>query len=126
MVILLAGASTSIVLAAFSRLTHRPDYHKRHHVYCDDDGEALPAEHQENQDRTTRILIALSALGAFLLSVWDWAVHEHDSTLAVITIAWVCCQYSYSLTSLIASADNSCFELLLPCCTIVTEATTLR
>jgi hypothetical protein len=89
MVILAATASTSIMFAALYRTTQLPDCDKPHHVYCDNDGEALPTGHQGSRSRATRILMALSALGTCLLSAWNWAIQEHGSELAVITIAWV-------------------------------------
>ena len=89
MVILVAAASTSILFAAFCRVTQPPDYHKPHHVYSDDDGEAAPVEHYETGERTTRVLMALFALVASILSVWNWTVQQHNAELVVITIAWV-------------------------------------
>jgi hypothetical protein len=96
-VILAATASTSIMLAAYYRVTQQPDCNKPHHVYCDDDGEALPAGHQESRNRTTRILMALFALATFLLSACNWAIQEHVSGLAIITIAWVLLSFELAL-----------------------------
>jgi len=90
MVILVAAASTSILFAAFYRVTQRPVYHKRHHVYSDDDGDAVPAEHDETGNRTARISIAFFALISFSLSAWNWTVQKHNTELTIITIAWVC------------------------------------
>lgn len=89
MVILVAAASTSILLQTFYRLTQLPDSNKRQHVYDDDDGEAASTESDETRDRTARIWIAFFALATFLLSAWNWFIPEHVSGLAIITIAWV-------------------------------------
>jgi fatty acid desaturase len=97
MVILAATASTSIMLAAFYRVTQLPNSDKRHHIYCDNDGEALPAEQQGSRARATRILMALYALATFLLSAWNWAIQEHVSGLAIITIAWVSFAFELAL-----------------------------
>jgi hypothetical protein len=121
-----AAASTSIVLAAFYRVTQLPDYHQRHHVYCDDDGEALPTGDQEDHDRTVRILVALFTLATLLLSAWNWIVQGQDAGLAIITISWVFCQSSYLLTFLMKTADNNLCKCLLACSTVVTKATALR
>lgn len=124
--ILVAAASTSILVAAFYRVTQRPDYHKRHHVYSDDDGEAVSVEHDETGDRTARISIAFFALAAFLLSAWNWTVQEHNAGLAIITIAWVCCQSNCLPTCLIRFADDDHLGLLLPRSTIASKTTAIR
>lgn len=124
--LLIAAASTSIVLAAFYRVTQLPNYHQRQHVYYDDDGEAAPAEHQENQDRTARILVVLFALATLLLSAWNWVVQGHDARLTIITISWVLCQPGRLSTCLIEFADDHCCGFFLACSTVATEATTLR
>lgn len=126
MVILVTAASTSILFAAFYRATQLPDYHKRHHVYNDDDGEAVPVEHDDTGERTTRILMALFALAAFILSVWNWTVQQHNAGLVVITIAWVFCQSIYLSTSLTWPVDHNHVGLLLACSAIASETTTLR
>ena len=126
MVILVAAASTSILFAAFYRVTQQPDYHKRHHVYSDDDGEAVFTEHDETGDRKLRVSIAFFALAAFLLSAWNWTVQEHNAELVVITIAWVCCQLNYLRTCLIRFADVNHPGLLPACSTIASKTTTLR
>lgn len=126
MVILVAAASTSILFAAFYRVTQRPDYHKRHHVYSDDDGEAVSAEHDRTGDRTVRILIAFFALAAFLLSAWNWTVQQQNAGLAIITIAWVCYQSNFLSTFLIRSADDHRLGILPTCSTIDPKTTTIR
>lgn len=90
MVIFVAAAGTSVLFAAFYRATQLPaDDDKRHHVYGDDDGEAVPAEHDDIRDRPARISIVFFSLAAFMLSAWNWATQEHLSELAIITISWV-------------------------------------
>jgi len=126
MVILVAAASTSVLFAAFYRATQLPADHKRHHVYGDDDGEAVPAEHDDVRDRPARILIAFSSLAVFILSAWNWVTQEHASGLAIITILWVRRQSSYLLISLTRPADNHHFGLFFASSTIVSKATTLR
>lgn len=124
--ILAAAASTSILLTAFYRVTQSPDSYKRHHVYGDDDGEAVPAEYDGTRDRTARVSIAFFALAAFLLSAWNWTIHIHGSALATITVSWVCCLPSYPLAFLTRSTDDHHFGLLLACSTIASKTTTLR
>lgn len=126
MEILVAAASTSILFAAFYRATQLPDYHEKHHVYNDDDGEAVPAEYHEPADRALRIWIAFFALAAFLLSVWNWTTQEHNSGLAITTIAWVCCQSNHLLTCLTWFADDDHLGLLPPRHTITSKTTAIR
>jgi hypothetical protein len=41
--------------------------------------------------------MALCALATFLLSAWNWAIQEHVSGLAIITIAWVSFAFELAL-----------------------------
>ena len=109
MVILVAAAIASMIVAAFSQMAQLPDYQKRHHMYSDQDGEALSVEHQTHRDRTTRTSIALLALAAFILSVWNWTVQEHTVGLAIVTIAWVFFQLGFLSTCLTYFSDNHIF-----------------
>lgn len=124
--ILVAAASTSMIIAAFSGVAQLSDYQKRHHIYSDHDGEALLVEHQTHLDRTTRLSIALLALAAFILSVWNWTVQKHTAGLALVTIAWVSCHSGFLSTCLTNSADNHHFGLPLHLSTIAQNTKTLR
>jgi hypothetical protein len=126
MEMLLAAGSTSIVLAAFCWMMRLPDYHQHNHIYRDEDGEALPAKHDEERDRTVRILVVLFALATLLLSIWTWIEQGHDTNLAIIAVAWVLYQSGSCLIFLTECADNHHRKVLPACPTAITEAATLR